>query len=869
PDQDVPGSDGIGDTLHSISGGSGAIDSYPYVDENGWDADTTPPTVAITSHVGGQIVTTSSITIAGTASDDSGIEYVYVSVNNHIFAAGTTHWNADITLAEGTNIIFVTAIDTAENRASDIISVIYAPVAANIVELKGKVANTTDIADIFSYNTNIVWSASNFAGFYHDSDYGIGSESLTILHDVANFNGDTTNLSSLGNDNRTIFEDHLVYDTITEAKRFEYEAFGNYSIIGIIGEPYFAGYLDVSTQIESNTKKVTSGRSILENGVLSKVLIDSDDKYTIATGDGLELKEGYVLNIQQVDLENNKAFIELVKDGKVIDADVAYPGQNTSLSDDIYVYDGTGLGDKDDYPLIIARIDVVFRGADTNAVVIEGLFQISDTTMEVSTGYEYGMMVVTDTTSSTIRMKNREYPIYLERDSAKTVMGDMMFKVVDNDALSFYPFTILVNPQVSTIAEPDEHAYVKGNIDIIGTAKGADFRNYAVELKNATDWMWIYPSTTPVTDGILTTLDTIGLADGAYVIRLNVIDEGYNTKSSSVNITIDNTKPTVTDISVSTSTPVINTSVNITARVSDFNLNNSSIFISGPNGFINNTPMTDPDDDVYSLDFTKISGYGRYDVTIIASDFVGNINDTETISFVTVMPPYVNESIDTTANNTTLIDALGEANATLDLVTSSDTTGGTLNITMSNEMPPQLNQSFELSALGKYISLNPSGDLNANIAWAIIKIYYTDAELAASSLDETSLVLRYYNETSGMWELIGPSGVNTNPVVIDNYSYSGYVWANVSHFSYYGAGGELEGEAGNGDSGNSGGNSGGGGGGGGSNEPSANIEINQVEYLQNIVKDTTTDYSFAEPKTPVTGVSFYTQMIPSRAVEVR
>ncbi|MCK5660952.1 MAG: PGF-pre-PGF domain-containing protein, partial [Methanosarcinales archaeon] len=62
---------------------------------------------------------------------------------------------------------------------------------------------------------------------------------------------------------------------------------------------------------------------------------------------------------------------------------------------------------------------------------------------------------------------------------------------------------------------------------------------------------------------------------------------------------------------------------------------------------------------------------------------------------------------------------------------------------------------------------------------------------------------------------------------------------------------------------------GGGGGGGGSNEPSANIEINQVEYIANVVKDATTDFSFTKPLTPVSGISFYTLMTPSRDVEIR
>ena len=36
PNQDIPGSDGIGDTPYNISGGAGAKDRYPFMRENGW-----------------------------------------------------------------------------------------------------------------------------------------------------------------------------------------------------------------------------------------------------------------------------------------------------------------------------------------------------------------------------------------------------------------------------------------------------------------------------------------------------------------------------------------------------------------------------------------------------------------------------------------------------------------------------------------------------------------------------------------------------------------------------------------------------------------------------------------------------------------
>ena len=102
-------------------------------------------------------------------------------------------------------------------------------------------------------------------------------------------------------------------------------------------------------------KGITPGQAILVTGNVAKIIIDTDDQYTIATGDGLELKEGYVLNVQKVSIEDNEVHLELTKDGNVVDTKVVPLSVN-----DVYVYEGES-DVKDKYPLIIARIDEIFR----------------------------------------------------------------------------------------------------------------------------------------------------------------------------------------------------------------------------------------------------------------------------------------------------------------------------------------------------------------------------------------------------------------------------------------------------------------------------------------------------------------------------
>ena len=81
-----------------------------------------------------------------------------------------------------------------------------------------------------------------------------------------------------------------------------------------------------------------------------------------------------MLNVQQVLAEYNKILIELTKNGKVVDTEIITPNTNK----DVYVYDELNIGNVEDVPIIIARIDDFLATKYATVVEIEGLFQISD-----------------------------------------------------------------------------------------------------------------------------------------------------------------------------------------------------------------------------------------------------------------------------------------------------------------------------------------------------------------------------------------------------------------------------------------------------------------------------------------------------------
>jgi hypothetical protein len=115
------------------------------------------------------------------------------------------------------------------------------------------------------------------------------------------------------------------------------------------------------------------------------------------------------------------------------------------------------------------------------------------------------------------------------------------------------------------------------------------------------------------------------------------------------------------------------------------------------------------------------------------------------------------------------------------------------------------------SAIGKYlevkISENVQNSTSNKISGALIQIYYTAADLDRTGdgdandpqdFDENTLMLYYFNESSGRWAKLTTNlswvkevGVNTTDVEVYGKKYAGYVWAYVSRFAFYGLAGRV------------------------------------------------------------------------------
>ena len=279
----------------------------------------------------------------------------------------------------------------------------------NYIEVQAKTASSGNrIWEEGSMDTTYTWDAQSFSGFFYDLDTGVSSEKMTIT-------GIGSNIKS-GN---------IEYSTNSTETGFEYGGWGSYQVIGFMAEKYFAGY-------NANTKvNGINDVSLISDGILAKILIDSDDKKSAYSGDALVLEDGYSLNIVEVDVNGNTVWVQLEKDGNVVDDAFITSGQD-------YTYE-TELGEAEDVPIIIAHFGTVFAGAETSAVFIQGLFQVSDNYVKLSNGDSYGEMEIKSLGNNEIKMENED-SIGLDKGDTIDLMGKIQIQVADDSkTLRFAP----------------------------------------------------------------------------------------------------------------------------------------------------------------------------------------------------------------------------------------------------------------------------------------------------------------------------------------------------------------------------------------------------------------------------------------------
>jgi S-layer protein (TIGR01567 family) len=304
--------------------------------------------------------------------------------------------------------VFASAAIAADDNNTTVTS---STSVANVVEVRGPVYNGTNLTDILTNSaygdgTTVSMNADQFAAFFYDIDNNVTTESLAIKN-VAGTSG------------RIIGEHGLVYTTTIGKTNYKYKdgGWGNYNVLGFFADKYIP---------------LKSGQA----DKLAKLILDSKDKYTLKTGEKLDLGKGYSLTAKQVDVDGKKVWLEFDKDGQYVDDQIVA----TDSGDHTWTCQLDKIQGEDDVDVLKVHVDQVFQGAVDSIAQIEGLWLIDyANAIKINSDDEFGKLNDVAINGATITINNDD-TFTLTRNSDQEIGQGMYFKVADSDALRFYAY---------------------------------------------------------------------------------------------------------------------------------------------------------------------------------------------------------------------------------------------------------------------------------------------------------------------------------------------------------------------------------------------------------------------------------------------
>ena len=282
---------------------------------------------------------------------------------------------------------------------------------ASAIEVRGPVYNGSNLNDIITNqgtNGAITMDANKFAAFFYDIDNNVTTESLSVKN-VAGTSG------------RVIGENGLVYSTTIGKTSYKYKdgGWGNYNVLGFFADKYIP---------------LKSGQA----DKLAKLVLDSKDKYTLKTGEKLDLGKGYSLTAKQVDVNGKKVWLEFDKDGQYVDDQII--STDGTAAEKTWTCQLDKIQGEDNVDVLKVHVDQVFQGAVDSIAQIEGLWLIDyANAIKISSSDEFGKLNNVAINGDTLTINNKD-TFTLTKNSDQEIGQGMYFKVADSDALRFYAF---------------------------------------------------------------------------------------------------------------------------------------------------------------------------------------------------------------------------------------------------------------------------------------------------------------------------------------------------------------------------------------------------------------------------------------------
>ena len=181
------------------------------------------------------------------------------------------------------------------------------------------------------------------------------------------------------------------------------------------------------------------------------------------------------------------------------------------------------------------------------------------------------------------------------------------------------------------ITSPAAQAYIRGTIDIKGSADSLDLSQYQILIgfgASPSSYVLLFTGFNSVTSGTLYTFNTTTVGDGLQTIKLSAMSNEPYTVEASVAVTIDNTAPTAL-ITSPVASQTVEGMVTIKGTANDSYLDYYALeYSKDGSGYLKISASANPvvNDTLGTWDTGGLSG--KYYVRLTAADKAGNISQT-------------------------------------------------------------------------------------------------------------------------------------------------------------------------------------------------------------------------------------------------
>ncbi len=309
-------------------------------------------------------------------------------------------------------------------------------------EMRGRVYSSPEDTGLVS------WNAQSFAGFFYDIKNNKRTEYLNITG---------PNLSVLNSTAgaRTIPEGNLTYQTGKADVEFKVHEKESKEVIN--GSSYYGSTFPIVgwraekwVAVKGNANKLT--KLAFEMG--------KEDKKTLTSGETWSLGSGYELSINAVDARASprQVWFSLKKDGALIDDGISSEGN-------VYYKTQTIKGESDSL-LFAVYVDRIFSGSASDMAQFKYAW-LTDaaSAIEIQSSDKFDVFKVDTASKESIILKS-DSAVSLSKNTEVKLLGDLVFKVADDDDLRFYPKVDYIVGNVN-----DTTIVGTGTATVKGTAK--------------------------------------------------------------------------------------------------------------------------------------------------------------------------------------------------------------------------------------------------------------------------------------------------------------------------------------------------------------------------------------------------------------